>query len=125
MIKKNFFSIIVALVILFLSFTGQETFEEFNIPKIPYLDKIVHLGMYFVLMLTLIIENRLWLTSIKKCFILAAIPVFYGSVIEILQPLLTKSRTGDFYDACFNTLGVIFAIFVWVIIKHFRNQEIK
>lgn len=125
MVKKNIFSIIIALVILFLSFTGQETFDKFYIPKIPYLDKIVHLGMYFLLMLSLIFENKSWLTSAKKYIILAMIPVCYGIAIEIFQPLLTKSRISDFFDACFNVLGVIFAILVWVIFKQLRNPEIK
>jgi VanZ family protein len=125
MIKKNIFSITIALVILFLSFTGQGTFENLNIPPITNLDKLVHSGIYFVFMLSLILENRSMLTNAKKYIILGMIPVFYGIAIEILQPLLTKTRTGDFFDACFNTFGVILAIIIWVIYKHLRNPEIK
>jgi VanZ family protein len=125
MIKKNIFSLIIALIILFLSFTGQETFDEFNIPKIPYLDKIVHAGMYFVFMFSLIFENRTWLAGPGKYFLLAMIPFFYGTAIEILQPLLTKNRTGDFFDVCFNTLGVILAILLWVMFKQLRKSVAK
>jgi VanZ family protein len=125
MIKKNIFSFLIALVILFLSFTGQETFSKLNIPRIPHLDKMVHSGMYFVFTLTLIFENRSFLINIKNYVILAIIPVFFGTLIEVLQPLLTTSRTGDFFDACFNTIGVILAIIVWGIFNKIRHSEVK
>ena len=125
MFKKNILSLITALIILFLSFTGQETFDKFNIPHIPHLDKIVHTTMYCVLMLSLIFENKAWLTNTGKYFLLAMIPFCYGIAIEILQPLLTKNRTGDFFDVCFNTLGVIFAILLWILFKHLRKSEAK
>jgi VanZ family protein len=125
MIKRNIFSLLVALVIIFLSFTGQETFSKFNIPPIPHLDKIVHSGMYFVFTLALIFENRTLLSSVKNYLILATIPIFFGTLIEFLQTLLTRTRTGDFFDACFNVVGVILAIFVWVLFKKYRNSEVK
>jgi VanZ family protein len=124
MVKKNIFSLLIALVILFLSFTRQETFNKLNIPPIPHLDKMVHSVMYFVFTLALIFENRTLLTSVKNYLILATIPVFFGTLIEFLQTLLTRTRTGDFFDACFNVIGVILAIIVWVIFKKFRNPEI-
>jgi VanZ family protein len=125
MVKKNIFSFLIALVILFLSFTGQETFNKLNIPHIPHLDKIVHSGMYFVFTLTLIFENRSLLTNVKNYLILATIPIFFGTLIEFLQTLLTRTRTGDFFDVCFNVVGVILAIFVWVLFKKRRNPEVK
>lgn len=125
MLKKNIYSIIVALVILFLSFTGAETFEKLPVPHIPHLDKLVHLGMYFTFMLALIFENRAILTSLKKYFILSIIPVFFGAVIEILQSLLTRTRTGDFFDACFNAIGVMMAIFIWLFFKKLQKSEVK
>jgi len=125
MVKKNILSLTIALLILFLSFADKELFNKFNIPKIHHPDKIVHFGMYFVLMLSLIFENRARLTNTGKYIFLALIPFFYGVAIEILQPLLTKNRTGDFYDVCFNTLGVILAILIWVIFKQLRNNEAK
>jgi VanZ family protein len=125
MLKKNIYSIIVALVILFLSFTGAETFEKLPVPNIPHLDKLVHLGMYFTLMLALIVENQALLINLKKYLILSIIPVFFGAVIEILQSLLTRTRTGDFFDACFNAIGVMMAIIIWLLFKKLRKSEVK
>ena len=47
MVKKNTFSILVALLIMSLSLTGSDTFKKVSISNIPHLDKLVHLGMYF------------------------------------------------------------------------------
>lgn len=125
MVKKNILSSIIALVILFLSFTGPGTFNRLDIPDIPYLDKLVHAAMYFVLMSALIFENRELLTSAKKYFILSSIPVLFGISIEILQSLLTTNRTGEFFDVCFNILGISLAILVRILFKHLRNPHIK
>lgn len=125
MFKKNILSLIVALVILFLSFTSKHTFDKLSVPDIPHLDKLVHLGMYFILMMALIFENRHLLTTWKKYFILSLYPVLFGIAIEFLQSWLTRTRTGDFFDACFNVLGVILAIFVWYLFTKLRRAEIK
>jgi len=125
MVKKNILSIAIALVIIFLSFAGPGTFNKLNLTDIPHLDKIVHSGMYFVLMLALIFENRILLTSAKKYIILSTIPFLFGTAIELLQSLLTTYRTGDFFDICFNIVGIFLAIIVWIIFKKLRNPEFK
>lgn len=125
MIRKNLFSIIVAAAILFLSFTGPGTFSSLNIPKIPYLDKLVHAGMYFTFMLALIIDNRATLKSTRNYLILSAIPFVFGSAIEIFQSLLTKYRTGDILDACFNLIGIVFASLVWIAAKRLFPGKLK
>jgi VanZ family protein len=125
MVKKNILSSVIALAILFLSFTGPGTFNKLNIPDIPHLDKMAHAVMYFVLMSALIFENRTLLTSAKKYLILSTIPVVFGTVIEFLQSLFTSNRTGDFFDVCFNILGVSLAILIWILFKRIRNSLTK
>lgn len=125
MFKKNIVSALIALVILFLSFASSRTFEKLPVPDIPHIDKLVHLGMYFTFMMALIFENRSYLTSWKKYFILSLFPIIFGIAIEFLQTLLTRSRTGDVFDACFNIIGVISAIFIWHLFRKFRKTEFK
>jgi VanZ family protein len=117
MIRKHIFSAIIAIVILFLSFTRPSTFEKIDLPDIPYLDKIVHAGMYFVFTLVLVAESRSSLKTAKNYLVLASIPFLFGSTVEILQSLLTKSRTGDIFDACFNLAGIVLAISAWLIFR--------
>jgi VanZ family protein len=122
MIRKHIISAIIAIVILFLSFTRPATFEKIDLPDIPYLDKIVHACMYFVFTLALVAENRSSLKTAKNYIVLATFPFLFGSAVEILQSLLTNSRTGDFFDACFNLAGIILAISSWIIVRRlFRS----
>jgi VanZ family protein len=123
MVRKNFLSIIIALTIIFLSFTGPGTFNNLNIPKIPNLDKLVHMSMYFAFMFALILNNRARLSTNKSYLLLALLPVLFGATIEILQSLLTRYRTGDFFDACFNLLGVLLALSAWKLFIYLNEKR--
>jgi VanZ family protein len=118
MVRKNLFSIIIALVILFLSLTGSDTFSRLDIPDIKGLDKIVHGAMYFALMLALIYENRKELIAPVSYLYLALIPIVFGIIVEMMQKVLTNKRSGEITDALFNLAGILFAILVWLIIKN-------
>lgn len=117
MVRKNIFSIIVALIILFLSLTGSDTFDKVPLFNIPYLDKIVHFLMYSGFMSVIILENRNRLAGIRELFITALIPFMYGILMEILQATLTVSRSGSIYDVFANSTGVLCVILLWMVIK--------
>jgi len=119
MIRKNILSIIVALIILYLSLTGSDTFDKVPMFNIPYLDKIVHFLMYAGLMTVILFENRKILILQRQIFFAALIPFFYRILLEILQVSLTDTRSGSIYDALFNTCGIIAAIILWLLIKPF------
>lgn len=117
MVRKNIFSIIIALIILFLSLTGSDTFDKLPRFKIPYLDKIVHFLMYSGFMSVIILENRKRIAGTRELFITAIIPLIYGILMEILQALLTVSRSGSIYDVFANSTGILCAILLWIILK--------
>ena len=125
MIKKNLFSIIVALVILYLSLTSSDTFKDVPLINIPNIDKIIHFLMYFGFMSVIIFENRRFLKNSKKIFLIALIPLFYGILMELLQLILTASRSANFYDAVFNSLGILFSILLWLVIKPYIKDTTK
>ena len=125
MIRKNLFSILVALLLLFLSLTNAETFRKVQINSIPNFDKLVHFGMYFVLMTVIIIEHRKNLNNPLNLFLLALIPLSYGILMEILQLTLTSTRTGDFYDALADAAGVLASALLWLIIKSFSRNTVR
>jgi len=125
MIKKNIFSILVALIIIYLSLTSSDTFEKVSIFKIPFLDKIVHFGMYFGLMSVIIFENRKTLKSTRHLFLIALIPLFYGILMEILQSTLTATRTGSFYDAIINLAGILVSLLLWLWVKPHLKETIR
>ena len=114
MIKKNIFSILVGVLIMYLSLTGSDTFEKISFFNIPFLDKILHFGMYFVLMSAIIFENRKTLKNTGHLFLIALIPLLYGILMEMLQSTLTVSRSGSFYDVVFNSAGILVSLLLWV-----------
>ncbi|MCX6253769.1 MAG: VanZ family protein [Bacteroidia bacterium] len=125
MVKKNIFSILVALLIMYLSLTSSHTFDKVTFIKIPFADKIVHFIMYFGLMSVIIFENRKILKSPGQLFLIALIPFFYGILMEILQVTLAPTRSGNFYDVILNLTGILFSLFLWLWIKPHVNVTIK
>jgi VanZ family protein len=125
MVRKNIFSILVALVILYLSLTSSHTFDKVPLINIPYFDKFVHLGMYFVLMSVIIFENRKIIINNSQLLLIALIPFFYGILLEILQSLLTLTRTGSFFDALADGTGILLSILLWLWIKSRINEKIR
>ena len=80
----------------------------------PHFDKLAHFLMYMFFCTVLWYEYyRTHIkTNHKKVFWGAIIsPIIFSGVMEILQSLFTKYRTGDIWDFLFNTLGVVSAAF--------------
>ncbi len=53
----------------------------------------------------------------KELIILLFSILLYGIIIEILQGLLTASRTADIFDVAANLIGTLFGIFFFKSIK--------
>jgi VanZ family protein len=125
MIKKNLYSILVALLLLYLSLTNSEKFQKSPLVNIPFMDKIVHFGMYFIMMSVIIIEHRKSLKNSGKLFLFALIPLSYGILMEILQATLTVTRTGDFYDALADAAGILVSIVLWLLVRPAFKEVLK
>jgi len=125
MIRKNKFSILSALIIMYLSLTSSHTFDKVPLINIPNIDKIVHFGMYFGLMSVIILENRTNLRNNRRLFLTGLIPLLYGILMEILQATVTVTRTASFYDALANSSGILVSILLWIWIKPLKKQIIR
>jgi VanZ family protein len=122
MIKKNKFTILVALIITYLSLANSHTFDSVSIfNSVPDFDKFVHVGMYFGLMSVIILEHRDTIKTTRQLFIIGLIPFLYGILMEIFQATLTTTRTGSVFDALADCIGILISIFVW----HWFNQAKK
>jgi VanZ family protein len=122
MIIKNKFSILTALIIMYLSMASSHTFDKVPIINIPNIDKIVHFGMYFGLTSVLILENKRALRGTYSLFIIALIALSYGIVIEFMQSALTVTRTGNVFDALADFAGILVSILLWLWIKRFITR---
>jgi len=117
MVKRYKFSIVISIIICYLSLKSSTDFEKVSIFFFPHIDKIVHLCMYFGFMSVIIFETFILAKKQHSITVLALIPFFYGITMEILQGLLTTTRTASVYDAMFNTFGVLISVVFWLIIK--------
>lgn len=112
MLKKNLFSILISAGILYLSLANASNFNEPAFINIPNFDKIVHFGMYFTLSISIFIENRKSIDSLKKILLVCLIPFGYGILMEILQ-MFTATRSASIADGIADLAGIIFALSVW------------
>jgi VanZ family protein len=125
MIKKNIFSILIALIIMYLSLANAHTFDKAPFIDIPNIDKAVHFCMYFGLMLVIILENKNSIKSNGHLFLLGLIPLSFGILMEILQATLTVTRSGSFFDALANSAGILVSILLWLWIKPTKKEIIR
>jgi VanZ family protein len=125
MFRRNIFSILVALVIMYLSLANAHTFDKIPTFNIPHFDKIVHFLMFFGLMSVVILENRRSINSNRRLLVLAIMPFSYGVLMEILQSAFTRTRTGDFFDACADLAGIIASMLLWKWIKPYIEAKIR
>jgi VanZ family protein len=117
MIKKNKFSILISLLILYLSLANAKTFENAGFFDIPYLDKFVHFGLYFLFMAIIILEHRDSFINTRQIIVIALIPVFFGGLMELFQAGFTNTRKADILDIMFNTAGTASAVCIWLFYK--------
>lgn len=123
MIKKNIFSIIVSLGILYLSFASSQTFESFYLFKIPYGDKVAHFILYFLLMAVIIIEHKNSFPNTRILVLIALIPFCFGALIEFLQLSITDDRKGEILDLICNSAGITSALFLWLVFRPYYTKE--
>jgi VanZ family protein len=122
MIKNNIFSILVSLVILYLSLANARTFENIGFFEIPYLDKFVHFGLYFLFMAVIILEHRNSFKNTRQIIVVALIPVFFGGLMELFQSGFTANRRADVLDIMFNTAGTATAVCIWLFLTPYYKK---
>jgi len=116
MIRNNIMSIIVALVILYLSLANSQSFDDVPFLNIPYFDKIAHFLMYFGLMSVIVFEHRNEIIGRTQLSLTALIPFVYGILMEILQLTIAANRSGNIYDVLANTTGIIVSALLWLLL---------
>jgi VanZ family protein len=125
MILRNKFTILTTLLILYLSLAGSQTFGSGAFINIPYIDKIGHFGLYFVLMAVIILEHRKYFRDTRHLLLIALVPVCFGVVMEFSQMLLTSDRRAEVLDAIFDCAGIAIALYIWMIYKPYYRDQVK
>jgi VanZ family protein len=125
MIKKNKFSILVALIILYLSLASSDTIDSVSFFDISFVDKIAHFGMYWGFMSVIILENRNLINSNLHLFLSALIPFAYGILMEFFQLTLSSGRSASFFDILFNIAGILVSVLLWLWLKPHLTGRVR
>ncbi len=117
-IKDFYITIILSLIIVFLSLSNVQSLGLDRFWFFKNEDKVIHFLMYFGLSFSLITEYYIKIFKINlNLFLINLFPVFFGGFIEILQSVLTNNRSGDWLDFFADATGVIFALMVFFLLR--------
>jgi|TARA_B100001540_G_scaffold138615_1_gene123267 VanZ family protein len=100
---RSFFVVTIILVYL-LAITPSSG----NTPQIPFLDKILHFFIFFVLTFILDFCTR---KPLKDHFYLISLLISFGIFIEVSQ-YFTATRSAEFLDWVADSLGVLVYLFL-------------
>ena len=122
--KKYPISCVLIAVIWYLSllFNAPET----PLDNVPLVDKWVHMVMYGGTFSVLWIEyiRQHQKPDYKKLLIWAFIaPIVMSGIIELLQEYCTKTRQGEWTDLLANSIGVVLAAVIGLILLHLHARR--
>jgi len=127
---KYFFSyiwaIVWAIIMLVLMFIPSEDLPETNQYALFYgFDKVVHMGIFFVLTVLLYWESGLK-SSWKAKKIITILKVMVSTIAfailtEVGQQYLTTSRSGDKWDLFADIVGICMGTFSYILL--YRREK--
>lgn len=92
---------------------------ETPLEHVRFIDKWVHIGMYFTLTALFWTERHLHGVSLSewRCMVWGfAAPILMSGLLELLQAYATTYRSGDWLDFAANSAGVMLgAIYGWLL----------
>jgi len=106
-------SLLWAVIILILCGLPGSSLPNTGLSKIPYFDKIIHIGLYFPLSFFLTAEFSLSKRSFLRKFAFVftlLIVVFYGGLIELAQDYIFVQRSAEWMDLSSDLIGGLFGI---------------
>lgn len=109
--RKHYILLIWYVFIILGSFAPGNKLP--NVTTFPNFDKIVHLGLYFILTILLVpiqLDKSKYLKSYLLAFVVSCCS---GILFEIIQLIATKSRTASIADALANGVGAVLGIFFY------------
>jgi len=120
-IKQYYRSIIIGLLILWLSLSGSKTMVPGRLLNIPYIDKMGHFAMYAFFSAVLLLDSSRWRSIRHFKYTILLIPLFFGALMELMQMTLTTSRKAETIDLLANIGGVSAGI----LLAHIAQQILK
>lgn len=116
-IKNYWRSILLFIIIVLLSTINTNELVSDEIHFFKHFDKFAHFTMYFSLSFVFFIENHKSTRPFRKGWIVLD-TIVLGIALELIQFLFTNYRTGNFYDAVFNTIGVVSGSILYFLLRN-------
>ena len=114
-------TILVCTLVLILSVINTGVLPKTDVPSV---DKIVHIVMYFVVAVVLMLNQTFYLReriTKQQLYFAFLFSVGFGTLMEVIQSFIPW-RLGSVYDFIANTLGVLLAIVIILLITHFKYE---
>lgn len=113
-------AIIWAAIICVLLLLPSNNFENVPVPIFQGIDKIVHMGIFFVQATLLYWEAAIkskrtahkWVTVLKVIIFTG----IFACLTELAQMYLTSTRSGDAWDIAADVIGVGMATFAFILL---------
>ena len=118
LVPKYLFFVIALFWTILVTYSCLVQSSAVPVINIPNLDKYIHAFFHFVFTYVwfLFFRKQLKFNTIFKPLLTAFLfSVVFGIVIEILQQLVTTTRSADFFDFLANLTGATVAYFTVVI----------
>jgi len=125
MIKRNLLSIATSVLIIYLSLVNAKEFSHIHVFQFWEADKLVHFIMYSFLTGVLLFENRKIISGRRQLFIIVLTSAFLGGLLEVLQALLTTTRSGSIFDFLADLVGVLFSLGVYLLIRRHSKKPVR
>lgn len=114
----------IALIIVLLTLPAKD-FSEVKV-AIPFLDKIVHFGLFALLVVLygLPFIKQPFRKNSKKIFLIMLFAIVLGITMEFVQKYCTNSRGFSEWDMVADAIGAVSGfIFVRILSQYFNDQQ--
>ena len=119
--RHNLFTIIWAIVILFLSVIPDKTLPSFKLYSLFAIDKLGHIFFYMILsfLMTIGFKKQYQIKRIRyfSKSLSFGISVLYGTMIEIIQGGIIY-RNFDYFDIIANIIGCFTGIIIFSLVYY-------
>lgn len=119
--RKHLYPVIWLALISYASLTPPNGIPKF--PAIPHFDKVVHFGIYYVLVIVLIplfLKHK----NYNKTYLISGITaVITGIFFELMQLLITSVRSASIADALANFFGCLLGIVSYQLLIRDKKLE--
>ena len=121
LLNKYKLSMFAVALLLYLSFTNAQEFDDSALLMFKHADKVIHFFMYFGVSAALYADFS-WLQRKKTSIIAISTTTLLAILTELGQTYFTETRSGDIFDFLCNIAGGITAMAAapWIAKTYFK-----